>query len=550
MPYSVSQFDLTDMGTSTKNAGEVRREQALRCYRVGFALFKAGKVQEAYKAFAEAVSRDDSLAQAHYQLGQCLWRMEDTQGAAEAFNKAITCDARLSAAYLSLSHLYRGTGRMEEATATLLAMVAARPGELPLHYQAAALLSELGSHEQAALIYEACLRRQPHNARTHLRLGQTYQKLGRFADAEQAFLTAIRQDTNTDAAYWLLANTRRFHAGDQALIERLEATVKQPEISDVTAACLHFGLGKIYDDLASYDRAFEHFHAANVLHHRHMKFDRPAIENFVDASKAVFTPELFQRHRAVPTATGAAPVFVLGMLRSGTTLVERILARHPRVYSVGETEWVDTLAARLTAATGIAYPGCAQRLDVGSTEALAQKFRSLWPAGARIAGRVVDKNPLNFLNLGFIALVFPDARIVHCVRDPMDTCLSVYFQHFAHPRNSYAYDLEDIAFFYRQYAALMAHWRQVLPLSLHEVRYEELAMEPEQAIRALLTAIGLEWDPACLEPHLHTGGISTASLWQARQPFYRSSVRRWRHYERHLTSLRQALDMESAGPED
>lgn len=155
--------------------------------------------------------------------------------------------------------------------------------------------------------------------------------------------------------------------------------------------------------------------------------------------------------------------------------------------------------------------------------------------------RLVDKNPLNFLHLGLIALVFPGAPIMHCVRDPLDTCLSVYFQHFAHVRNNYAYDLSDIAFFYTQYAELMAHWRAVLPAPIHEVSYEQLVEDTENASRALVAAAGLQWHPDCLKPHEHTGRISTASVWQARQPINRDSVGRWRHYAGHLEALRRGL---------
>jgi len=221
--------------------------------------------------------------------------------------------------------------------------------------------------------------------------------------------------------------------------------------------------------------------------------------------------------------------------------VERILASHPQVRGLGETEMVDALAERLAAMTGRAYPDCLERLTPTLAKTLADGFRRAWPADVQHAARVVDKNPLNFLHLGLIALAFPAAPILHCVRDPLDTCLSVYFQHFAHVRNNYAYDLDDIAFFYKRYTELMAHGRAVLPSPIHEIRYEDLVEAPEAVSRRLVAAAGLPWHPDCLKPQEHQRSISTASLWQARQPINRDSVGRWQHYAAHLDALRRSL---------
>ena len=289
-----------------------------------------------------------------------------------------------------------------------------------------------------------------------------------------------------------------------------------------------------------YDQAFEHFRSGNGLCRERLQFDRGALRNYVKRMKDICVPGLFERPRS-SGGPGPTPVFVVGMLRSGTTLVERILGSHPDALGLGETEMVDTLAERLAGAAGIPYPDCLEHLDPSLAERLATEFRAGLPGEAREKARVVDKNPLNFLHLGLIALVFPDAPILHCVRDPLDTCLSIYFQHFAHIRNNYTYDLEDIAFFYAQYADLMAHWRSVLPTPLHEVRYENLVTEPEGTSRALVTAAGLPWHPRCLKPHEHAGRITTASIWQARQPINRASVGRWRHYAKHLETLRLSL---------
>jgi tetratricopeptide (TPR) repeat protein len=522
--------------------------QAKLAYTAGLELLGKGDTGGASRAFSQALGLDPSHALAYYQLGNCLRLGGDELGAEKALKTAIERDATLNDAYISLAYLYRKQGRRDAAAATLTALAERNQLDLPLRLQIAGSLADMDCSEEAATLYEVCLQLQPRQAQAHLKLGLVYQKLGRFKEAELSLLAAIENDFNSDAAYLRLAHTRRWLPEDLSLIEGFEKTLVRLGLSRDTEVCLHFALGKMYDDLQLYDRAFGHFRRGNELYRAQVHFDREALASYVKKMKKICTPALL-RHAHTVTQAGPTPVFVVGMLRSGTTLVERILARHPEVRGLGETEMVDALAERLAGITGIPYPDCLERLDPTLAGDLATGFRAEWPPGAPGVRRMVDKNPLNFLHLGLIALVFPEARILHCVRDPLDTCLSVYFQHFAHVRNSYTYALEDIAFFYTQYADLMAHWRRVLPAPFHDVHYENLVSEPEVAIRALVAAAGLEWHPDCLKPHEHAGSISTASVWQARQPINRDSVARWRHYAGHLNGLRQALTAYGLGHE-
>ncbi|MGA9855834.1 MAG: sulfotransferase [Gammaproteobacteria bacterium] len=521
--------------------------EARHHYDEGIAQLSAGNEHAARKSFLEAVTLDDSLAIAHYQLGNCLRRSGEQAAAEESLKTAIAKDASLRQAYISLAYLYLSQGKRDLAATALGALASAHPADMPLHRQVAGLLAGMGYHAQAVTFYEACLRRHPRSSQTRMQLGQSLQKLGRFEDAAQAYLAAIESDPNCDAAYLLLAHTRRMQPADSPMLKRFETALSNPKSSEETIKCLHFSLGKMYDDLGNYAEAFAHFHAANDLQHRRAQFDRQALVAYVVATKKVFTQELFQNRSTLNLAT-PIPVFIVGMLRSGTTLVERILASHPQVFGLGETELVDKLAEELAARLGMPYPDCIASLDNALAASMAVELRAQWPAEARAATHVVDKNPLNFLHLGLIAYTFPGAPILHCVRDPLDTCLSIYFQYFAHPRNNYAYDLDDIGFFFTHYLDLMKHWRTILPVQIHEIRYEELVEGTENATRALLSATGLPWHPDCLEPHKHTDTISTASLWQARQPIYRSSVGRWQHYSAQLESLRKALSVVGAYP--
>lgn len=513
---------------------------AREAYEQGLVLLERGELKAAHEAFSQSLSQNPSDARASYQAGNCLRLLGDSGRAEMALKAAIRQDPGLQEAYISLAYLYRNLGRRQDAARTLLDLAGNRPQDGSLQLQLADLLGDMGCPAEAASIYEAYLGHDPRHARAQTRLGLVYQKLGRFEDAERALLAAIENDPDSDAAYLRLAHTRRWRPDDAPVMDKLEAALARPGLSRDTRVCLHFALGKMYDDLGLYDRAFSQFRLGNALWHAQVRFDREALADYVSSMKRICTPDLF--HRARPARKpGPVPVFVVGMLRSGTTLVERILASHPRALGLGETEMVDALAERAANITGLPYPECLGRLDPGMAGGLAADFRGGWPAEAQSALRVVDKNPLNFLHLGLIALVFPEAPILHCVRDPLDSCLSVYFQHFAHVRNNYAYDLDDIAFFYTQYAELTAHWRAVLPTPMHEVSYERLVEDPEGMSRALVAAAGLDWHPNCLRPHEHAAGIATASLWQARQPINRDSVGRWRHYAAYLDGLRRGL---------
>ena len=515
--------------------------RARRCLQRGMQYLEAGDLQAAGNTLLQAVRLDDSLALAHYHLGNCLRRYGDNGRAEEALKAAIERDPLLNDAYVSLAYLYYESNKGAEAAAIVQRLLDVRTHDVALRFQLGGLLVKFGLFAEAEQVFASCPSSDARLAQAELTLGNAYQAAGQFERAEHAFLSAIDRNVNSDAAYLRIANTRRIQPQDTPLIQRFERALQRQDLTAATRVCLHFSLGKIYDDLGSYDQAFAHYQRGNELQHASVKFERAGLVDYVARVKQVFTPELLRRVAAPPVHDAPRPIFVVGMLRSGTTLVERILASHPQCYGLGETELVDALTRDMAAQTGNNYPECARMLSPALCARHAAALRSGWPRPALRCAHVIDKNPLNFLHLGLISMLYPGAPIMHCVREPLDTCLSIYFQHFAHPRNSYAYALDDIGFFYRQYRDLMSYWRAVLPVPVHEIRYEELVRDPETQIRALVEAAGLTWDPACLESHKHTERIDTASVWQARQPIYAGSVQRWQHYARHLDGLRAAL---------
>ena len=236
------------------------------------------------------------------------------------------------------------------------------------------------------------------------------------------------------------------------------------------------------------------------------------------------------------------PVFVIGMIRSGTSLVEQILASHSDVYGAGELLEITKLASNLPQAldSSLEYPECIRQLDAGRIASSATGYLRYLAGRDDRAARVVDKLPTNFLHLGLIAILLPNAHIVHCRREALDVCLSIYFQRFAQG-HFYAYDFDDIAAYYAEYERLMAHWKKVLPVEILDIQYEDLLDDLEGESRRMLDYCGLDWQEACLAFHRSQRPVRTASSWQVRQPLYRTAVARWRKFEPHLDELKRAL---------
>ncbi|MGA9867339.1 MAG: sulfotransferase, partial [Acetobacteraceae bacterium] len=297
---------------------------------------------------------------------------------------------------------------------------------------------------------------------------------------------------------------------------------------------VHFGLGKAFDDLGDYAEAMRHFDAGNRLAAMGRPFDRAQFGASVNRLMGTITAEFFAEHRALG-ATSELPVLILGMPRSGTTLVEQIVSSHPDVGGGDElTFWTRQAGELGRLGDGWATAEHVNRVAADYLTAL----RKIGPT----ALRVTDKMPGNFLWIGLIHLVFPNARIIHCRRHPVDTTLSNYFTNFSAPM-AYTYDKGHLAFYYRCYERLMAHWRSVLPQgTMLEVQYEELIADREPVTRQMIEFLGLEWDEACLRPEDNQRTVLTASAWQVRQPVYRTSAERWRRYEPWLGELRQLLD--------
>ena len=322
----------------------------------------------------------------------------------------------------------------------------------------------------------------------------------------------------------------------------LSRTLSRDDLPLTTRQSLNFQAGRLFEDIGDYDRSFEAYREGNNLKPR--KYDRSRTEEQFEKLKTLFTKEFFEN--APRSNLGInRPIFIVGMPRSGTSLTEQILASHPEVFGAGELTQmviVSQYMEDLFASNGIYYPEC---LNQASTEILnkaAQMYTDRIDELDVDSKYVTDKMPHNFMHLGLIALLFPDVSVIHCKRDPRDTCISCYFQDFVAAGLSFAYDLSDLGHHYKLYEDLMEHWKKVLPIEIYESQYEALTTDPSTNVRKMLQFCGLDWDDRCLEFHKTKRDTKTASYDQVREPMYTKSVARWQRYEKHLGPLLDALE--------
>jgi tetratricopeptide (TPR) repeat protein len=500
---------------------------------LGGALMQAGRLPDAIGAFRRAIAAKRDFVPSQHMLGVALEAQGNEIQALGALQRAVALSPKLADAHARIGTLSLGMSRREEAIAALRRAAAAAPqadiGRLSL---AKAFMAE-ERQEEAEAVLRKMLARSPTHFDARKMLGDVLSFGGKFAEAGQEYQRAISTGQQPISAYHSLVSSRKLTEADRPIVEGMQRLLARGRWPDFSLMILHFSLGKALDDLKDYEAAMQHFDAANRLRHRTAKLDRPRLVEQFDMLMDRFTPEYFASHAELGT-DDETPLLVLGMPRSGTTLTEQIISSHPAVVGGGELPyWLEA---------GPPWDaGKARSLTVENARRVAEDYLTLLRGLGPDAARVTDKMPPNFMWIGLIHMLFPKARIIHCKRNPIDICLSIYSTYFT-ARMDFAADRGDLVFFYRQYERLMAHWREVLPPAVYyETVYEDLVGDREVRSRELIDFCGLDWDDACLVPEQNERQVRTASVWQARQPVYKTPVARWRRYEPWLGELRELV---------
>jgi len=501
---------------------------------LGLAYLEIGSISDAIAALRWAVASNPRYGDAYFRLGIALEKTGDVRGALVAYDRATQLNPSLTEAWFRAGALVCEMGHRDEAIGCFR-RAAATGGKTSFGRlgKARALLTE-ERNQEAEQVLRQTVAHDPKNAMAHDLLGNLLSEFGRFDEARECFQRAIAIAPLLAGCYYDLVRCRPVTSNDDSLLQRMEAALSTPGLEAAHRLRLHLAIGKAADDLGDYALAMKHFDAADAVRRAAASFDSAAFSNEIDRIISRCTPELMARAPQLGSGD-ATPVLILGMPRSGTTLVEQIVSSHPDVGAGDELHFWNERGAewhRLGAA-GSEKPFLAK--------AGADYLGLLRTISAK-AARVTDKMPFNFLWAGLIHLAFPRALIIHCRRAAVDTALSIHQTHF-HPTLAFPTGGVELVAYFHDYQRLMAHWRRVLPADRFiEVDYEELTGEPEPIIRRIIAASGLAWHDACLHPERNPRAVRTPSKWQTRQPIYRTSVARWRRYEPWLGPLSALVD--------
>ena len=523
----------------------------------------AGRIAKAVAGYEHAILLNPDHAEAHNNLATALFALGRTQDAVERYCQALSLQPDYADALNNLAVALIAQGRLADGVLCYERAITLNPGRADIHYNLAIALAAQGRTDDAATRYRHAILLKPDYAEAHNNLGNLLAAQNNPADASFHFAQALAIDPrhfearnnlgnalrdegkfeealvhyrravairpSSAEAHYNRAMVKTFRRGD-AELRAMERLAARGDFDAGSAPFIHFALAKALEESGNYGRAFAHLRKGNDLKRARIRYDEAAALGFFKRISQAFDSGIFERFRGAGDSS-AAPVFVLGMPRSGSTLVEQILASHPQIHGAGELEHP----------SGILFPESVLSLDREALARMGQAYIAKLPPLADGQLLTVNKLPSNFLYIGLIRLILPNARIIHTVRNPLDTCLSCYSTLFTSGQH-FSYDLRELGRYYRGYNELMTHSRSVLaPDSMLDVVYEDVVDDLEGQARRLIDYCGLPWDERCLSFHKTRRPVHTASAVQVRQPLFRTSIERWRKFEPNLGPLLEEL---------
>jgi tetratricopeptide (TPR) repeat protein len=519
---------------------------------LGVACIAAGEFREGVTAIEQALQLRPEYPEAYNNLGIASQQVGEAARALDSFEQAIRLRPGYAEAYCNLGNALREQGEYEGAAVACEQAFRLRPESAEAANNLGLALQESGQVEKAADYYRLALELRPTFAGASNNLATALKELGLLEEAATQFRATLRLQPNHALVYY---NLCQLVADGRATLEpaefnHLKTLVEAGQGSPVDRSVLAFALAAVLERQGAYDQAFRYYQQANEVRRRSLEeakreFDPFRFQAQVDQVIATFDAEYFRKVQGWGTDTDL-PIFILGVPRSGTTLVEQILSSHPEVFGAGELGEMPRLLRALARTAGdVRYdpPPVLPSEDV-ARDLAAGYLRRLQQVGGS-ARRVTLKTLENFLYLGVVGTLFPRAPVLYCRREPLDVCVSCYFQNFQ--GSDFSWSLRDVGVYYRQYERLMAHWSRVLPMPLLEVAYEELIAHPEAVMRKMVEFCGLEWNARCLAFFNNPRPVRTSSTVQVRKPLSTRSIGRWKHFASHLEPLFEALDLTPEG---
>jgi Flp pilus assembly protein TadD len=523
-----------DAITPLRDAALLEPSNPVVQHDLGLACLEVGRVPDAVAAFERAVASNPRYTDAYFRLGIALEKLGNIGEAIVAYHRATELFPSLTEAWFRAGALAYTLGHREEAIGGFR-RAAATGGKTSFGRlgKVRALLIE-DRNQEAEQVLRETLVADPRNAMAYDLLGNLLSEFGRFDQARACFERAISIAPLLAGSYYDLVRCRPVTSDDDGLLQGMQGALATPGLEAGQRLRLHLAIGKAAEDLGNYALAMQHFDAADAVRRGSASFDSAAFSIKIDHLIARCTPEWIARAHKLYSCD-ATPMLIIGMPRSGTTLVEQIVSMHPEVGAGGELHFWNQRGAAW-------HRSGAAENELPFLARAAADYLGVLRAIAPKAARVTDKMPFNFLWAGLVHVAFPRAIIIHCRRAPIDTALSIHQTHF-HPSLAFPTGGAELVAYFRSYQRLIDHWRSVLPADRFlEIDYEDLTRTPEPVIRRIIAACGLAWHDACLRPESNLRAVKTPSKWQTRQPIYRTSVARWRRYEPWLGPLRALVD--------
>ena len=517
-----------------RDAALLAPSNAIIQHDLGLACLEVGRVPDAIAALQRAIASNPQYGDAYFRLGIALEKLGCIREAIAAYDRATKLLPNLAEAWFRAGALVYTVGHRQEAIGCFR-RAAATAGKTSYGRlgKARALLIEDRNREAEQVLREA-LAADPQNAMAYDLLGNLLSDFGRFDEARACFERAIAIAPLLAGSYYDLVRCRHVTSNEGGLLQEMQAALRTPGLETGQRLRLHLAIGKAADDLGDYALAMQHFDAADAVRRGDAPFDSAVFATEVERLIVRCTPELIARAPELGS-TDPTPVLIIGMPRSGTTLVEQIVSMHPEVGAGDELNFWNERGAAWHRSDAM---GNERAFLATAGRDYLRVLREIAPKAAR----VTDKMPFNFLWAGLIHLAFPRAIMIHCRREAVDTALSIHQTHF-HPSLAFPTGGAELVAYFHSYQRLADHWRNVLPADRFiEVDYAELTRAPEPVIRRIIAACGLPWDDACLRPESNPRAVRTPSKWQTRQPIYRTSVARWQRYEPWLGPLRALVD--------
>ncbi len=506
---------------------------------LALSLSSLGNFEEASTNFEKAIELKPNDAEIYLNLGNTLCQDNREISAIDAYTKAINLKPDFIEAYENLILILKKLNRYDEAKDLLEKATGIEKNNPGLYYQLGLCLYELNLVDDAIKKLKKSLELKLNNPVANNTLGIIHNDLGELEKASLYYEKAIENNPNfADALYNLVLLNPK-----QEYISKINACLDKKNLTDDDLIAYHFALGIIFEKNKSYDIAFKHYNKANSLKKKLINYDFKETSSYINRLINIYTKDYFLD---LPPETGSKsniPVFIVGMPRSGTTLIEQIVSSHPKVCGAGELETIRILEHKIksNAEQDLGYPECMESYSASLLKDYSQQYLNEIKKYSEENVCVTDKMPSNFLRIGFIKTIFPNAKIIHCMRDPLDTCISIYLNYFVRG-NEFSFDLKDIGKYYKDYVRLMKHWLDIFGSDILEIQYENLIEEQEKVSRQLIQYLDLEWDNVCLTYYKNKRRVRTASNIQIRKPLYKNSINRSKNFNKHLAPLREILN--------